>query len=270
MSKSSQKLIKSNKNHKRLRTASSSKNTFQTPEFLYGILPVQQALLHCKRTMSLLYIKDGPPSERIQELCRLAGNQKIPVQQKSSRELDALCPSVTHQGVVLACGPLPYAEAGLLDRVSSKNAPVFVALDQIEDPHNFGAIVRSCSFFNISGVIVPQHHASPLTSTVSKTSAGVVEHFPVIAVANLARFLKEQKKKGYWIVGLDFDAEQKISSLTLDRPLILVLGNEGRGIRPLVRATCDWQLSIPGNTGVSSLNVSNAAAIALYQLSVGL
>ncbi len=220
-----------------------------------------------KRVFSCLYIKEGSSSERASELCRLAAEQAIPIHPLDKKKLDALCPSVTHQSVILACGPLPYADVSLLNQPNSETPPIFVALDQIEDPHNFGAIVRSCSFFEVSGVIVPQQHSSALTPTVSKTSAGVAEYFPIIAVANLARFLKEQKKKGYWIVGLDAQAEQKITTLSPDRPLILVVGNEGHGIRPLIRATCDWQLTIPGNTDVTSLNVSNATAIALYQLS---
>ena len=266
MNKSSQASLKPNKKLKRGIQTSQARNA-KTAELLYGIFPVQQALLHHKRSLSCLYIKEGPASERLNALCHLAEERGIAINKLHKGKLDHLCPSVPHQGVALACGPLPYAPDDLLNNPDTSSPPLFVALDQIEDPHNFGAIVRSCSFFDISGIIVPQQHSSPVTPAVSKTSAGVVEYFPVIAVANLARFLTAQKKKGYWIVGLDLRAEQPIAALSQDRPLILVVGNEGRGIRPLVHSVCDWHVTIPGNPEVSSLNVSNATAIALYQLS---
>ncbi len=243
-----------------------------SPELLYGIQPVKEALLHQKRHLSHLYLKQGtkipshPSSERLEELKNLAQKAGIPVHRLDNRQIDNLAGSVLHQGVLLCCGPLPYADSDLLDEPSPTEHRLFVALDQVEDPHNFGAIIRSCAFFHASGVIVPQDHSSPLTPVVSKSSAGVLEHFPVIEVPNLARFLEQQKKKGYWIVGLDVHTEETISSLTRDRSYILVVGNEGKGIRPLVHATCDWHLTIPGNSEVSSLNVSNATAIALYQL----
>lgn len=254
----------SSKKHKHSFSSRQATQRKTGAEFLYGILPIQAALLHRKRPLFHLYIKEHASSKRIAVLQQRAEEIGISVHHLKSKQIEALCPSVPHQGVVLACGPLPYAT--MLELNNPQAHQVFVALDQVADPQNLGAIIRSCSFFEISGVIVPQHHSSQLTPTVSKTSAGTVEHFPVIAVSNLSQFLKVQKKQGYWIVGLDQQAEQNLSFLKWDRSYILVVGNEGRGLRPLVHSLCDWCVQIPGNAQVSSLNVSNATAIALYHL----
>ncbi len=262
MTRTSRKNFKSTKRSYR----HSPKNN-QT-EWLYGILPVQQALLQQKRTIGHLYLKqDSHSSERLLALEHIAKKANVPISWKPRRELDTMFPNVLHQGAILECGPLPYVEESWLTQTDSESG-IFVALDQIEDPQNIGAIIRSCGFFNVAGLIVHQEHFPGLTAAVSKTSAGVAESFPVIAVKNLSRFLKEQKKNGFWVVGMDMEAEQSMHSFTLDRALILVVGNEGKGLRPLVRATCDWLVSIPGNPQVESLNVSNAAAIALYQLTL--
>ena len=240
-------------------------------ELLYGILPVQQALLHRKRVLFSLSIKESPASKRLKYLQNMAHEISLSVHYLNQGQLDILCPQVPHQGVVLSCGPLPYADYDLLDTPlpaakATHRFPIYVAMDRIEDPRNLGAIVRSCAFFNVSGVIVPRQNSSPLSPAVSKSSAGMVESFPVMAVANLPRFLKEQKKKGYWIVGLDTQAELSVTTLRQDRPYILVVGNEGQGMRKLVKSSCDWQVTISGNIKVAALNVSNATAIALYQL----
>jgi 23S rRNA (guanosine2251-2'-O)-methyltransferase len=177
-----------------------------------------------------------------------------------------MCPDAVHQGVVLRCGFLPFTSMPDFPQSAVATQPLLVVLDQIEDPHNLGAIIRTCGFFEVNAVVVTQDHSSGLTPVASKASAGVLEWLPVISVTNLARFLNEQKTKGFWVAGLEGEAPDCFTDFSRDRPLILVLGNEGRGIRRLVRKHCDWLVSIPGNHEVSSLNVSNAAAVALYHL----
>ena len=234
-------------------------------DYLYGILPVEQALLARKRRLETLYLKtEAPSSPRLQRLEQLALEMSVPVQTVPKEKLDFFCPNGPHQGVVLQCSPLGFSALEALDGTDPKSS-LIVALDQVEDPHNLGAIIRSCGFFQAAGVVLPMHHSARLTPTVSKASAGVVESFPVVAVTNLSRFLQEQKARGYWIVGLDEDGDQELSSLSLDLPLVMVAGNEGEGLRQGVKKACDLILKIPGNSQVASLNVSNAVAVALYQ-----
>ena len=244
------------------------KTASSTSDLLYGILPVLGALQHRRRRLEHLYLKkDAESSERLREIRILAEKIRVPVSDIPTTKLAEMCPDAVHQGVVLRCGSLPFSHWTDIPQTDEGTYPLYVALDQIEDPHNLGAILRTCGFFKVSAVVVPQDHTSGLTAVVAKASAGVSEWFPVVSVPNLARFLQEQKSKGLWVIGLDGEATDSVADFVRDRPLILVLGNEGRGIRQLVRKCCDWLVRIPGNPEVSSLNVSNAAAVTLYHLS---
>jgi len=253
--------LEAKKDGKRLKTDSSGS------DFLYGILPVQGALRHRRRKLDHLYLKkDADSSERLREIRMLAELHGVQVSEVAVKKLEEMCPDAVHQGVVLRCGALPFSSFSDLAQTAEGQYPLIVALDQIEDPHNLGAILRTCGFFKVSAVVVPQDHTSGLTAAVAKASAGVSEWFPVISVPNLARFLQQQKSQGFWVIGLAGDAAESVAELTQERPLILVLGNEGKGLRRLSRKHCDWLVSIPGNPEVSSLNVSNAAAVVLFHL----
>ena len=233
-------------------------------ELLYGVQPICAALRHRKRQFSELYIKGGKNnSGRIREIQELAEELGITVNEVPGSKLTEMCPDAVHQGVVLRCGILPFFPISDLPLPVEGKLPLIIVLDQIEDPHNLGAVLRTCGFFDVSAVVVSKDHSCGLTPVVSKTSSGVAEWLPVISATNLTRFLQKQKSEGYWIVGLAEESNQSVSQLVRDKPLVLVLGNEGRGIRPLIRKQCDWLVSIAGNPKVSSLNVSNAAAIAL-------
>lgn len=234
-------------------------------DHLYGVLPIEQALKHRRRNLHRLYLKKNyESSDRLKALQQLAQQQKVPWELVSVEELDRLCPDVTHQGVVLHCGPLPYVSESPLKQGGKPQ--VWMALDQVEDPQNIGAIIRSCGFFGVEGVIVPEAHFPGITPSMAKTSAGVSEWLPIMVVKNLSRFLVQQKTRQYWVIGLDMEASEPLTALTKDRSLILVMGNEGKGLRNLIRQQCDWMVHIAGNTEVASLNVSNAAAIAMYQV----
>ncbi|MBS1256674.1 MAG: 23S rRNA (guanosine-2'-O-)-methyltransferase RlmB [Deltaproteobacteria bacterium] len=234
-------------------------------ELLYGIQPVLAALRHRKRQLYELFIKKNTDhSGRLNELRMLAEKFRIPVREMPVNKFSEICPDAVHQGVALRCGMLRFSSISEIPQLAEDSLSLIVALDQIEDPHNLGAILRTCGFFNVNAVVVSKDHSCGLTPVVSKTSAGVAEWLPVISVINLTRFLQQQKSKGYWVVGLAEESSENINELVWDRPLILVMGNEGRGIRPLIRRQCDWIFSISGNPEVSSLNVSNAASIALY------
>ena len=233
-------------------------------EFLYGVQPVCAALRHRKRQFSELYIKSGRNnSGRIREIQELAEELGITLNEVTKDKLTEMCPDAVHQGVVLSCGKLSFSPISVLPLPLDGKLPLIVVLDQIKDPHNLGAIIRTCGFFDVTAVVLSKDHSCGLTPVVSKSSSGVAEWLTVISTTNLTRFLQKQKTEGYWIVGLAEESNQSLSKLERDKPLILVLGNEGRGVRPLIRKQCDWLAIIYGNPQVSSLNVSNAAAIAL-------
>ncbi len=237
-------------------------------DILYGVQPVLSALRHGKRKLERLYLKKNAKfSERLKEIREIADGFMIPVSEVSSKKLSEMSLNSVHQGVILQCSSLSFSSINDFSKIFSEKHSIIVALDQVEDPHNLGAILRTCGFFNVGAVVVPRDHTSRLSAVVSKASAGVSEWFPVISVPNLARFLSEQKSKGFWTVGLEENANDSVFKLTSDRPLIIVFGNEGRGLRQLVKHNCDHLYRIPGNSEISSLNVSNAAAVVLSHLS---
>jgi 23S rRNA (guanosine2251-2'-O)-methyltransferase len=179
-----------------------------------------------------------------------------------AEELERLCGSPDHQGVVAEVDPYPYGDpVGLL----RGEAPLLIALDQVQDPRNLGAICRSAEFGGAAGVIVPERRAATVTAVVCKTSAGAVEHLPVAHVRNLADWLAEAKEAGFWIWGADAEADATPWSADLTGPTVLVMGGEGKGLRPRVAASCDGLIALPRRGQIESLNVSAAAAALLFE-----
>jgi 23S rRNA (guanosine2251-2'-O)-methyltransferase len=180
----------------------------------------------------------------------------------SGEELERLCGSPDHQGVVAEVDPYPYADPNALLR---REGALLVALDQVQDPRNLGAVCRSAEFAGAAGVVIPERRAAEVTAVACKASAGAVEHIDIARVRNLADWLGEAKAAGFWIWGADADAPQAPWEIDLNGPTVLVLGGEGKGIRPRVAAVCDGLLSLPQNGKVDSLNVSAAAAALLFE-----
>ncbi len=177
-------------------------------------------------------------------------------------ELERLCGSPDHQGVVAEVDPYPYGDArGMLRREDA----LIVALDQVQDPRNLGAVCRSAEFAGASGVIVPERRAAAVTAVTCKASAGAVEHLPVAHVRNLADWLEEAKAAGFWIWGADAEARGAPWSVDLKGPTVLVFGGEGKGIRPRVASACDGLIALPRSGEIESLNVSAAAAAVLFE-----
>jgi 23S rRNA (guanosine2251-2'-O)-methyltransferase len=181
---------------------------------------------------------------------------------KRERELTEAAGSPDHQGVVAWCEPYPYADAWELARV---DRPLLCCLDQVTDPRNLGAVIRSAAGAGATGVVLPAHGAVAITPAVSRASAGAVEHLAVAVVPNLARYLGEVKGDRLWAYAAAVDGETSVWDLDLTDGTALVFGAEGGGVRPLVRRTCDGTISIPLAAGVESLNVSVAAALALFE-----
>ncbi|MGZ5316447.1 MAG: 23S rRNA (guanosine(2251)-2'-O)-methyltransferase RlmB [Solirubrobacterales bacterium] len=177
-------------------------------------------------------------------------------------ELERLCGSPDHQGVVAEVDPYPYADPGSLLRAEDALA---VALDQIQDPHNLGAICRSAEAAGASGVVIPERRAAAVTAAVCKASAGGVEHLPVARARNLADWLAGAKEAGAWIYGAAAEAERSYADVDWAGRAVLVMGSEGEGLRPRVAAACDELVSIPLRGRIGSLNASAAAAVILFE-----
>lgn len=182
--------------------------------------------------------------------------------QTSAEELEELCGSPDHQGVVAEADPYPYADPNALLR---REGALLVALDQVQDPRNLGAVCRSAEFAGAAGVVIPERRSAEVTAVTCKASAGAVEHLDVARVRNLADWLAEAKQAGFWIWGADADGGQAPWDADLSGSTILVLGGEGKGIRPRVASACDGLIALPRVGSIDSLNVSAAAAALLFE-----
>jgi 23S rRNA (guanosine2251-2'-O)-methyltransferase len=177
-------------------------------------------------------------------------------------ELERLCGSPEHQGVVAEVDPYPYADPASL--LASEDALV-VALDQVQDPHNLGAVCRAAEVAGAAGVVIPERRSASVTAAVCKASAGAVEHLPVARVTNLADWLGAAKERNAWAYGASAEAERRYTDVDWKGRAVLVLGSEGSGLRPRVSESCDELISIPVAGKVSSLNASVAAAVILFE-----
>lgn len=180
----------------------------------------------------------------------------------SAEELERLCGSPDHQGVVAEVDPYPYADPHAL---LCGEDPLLVALDQVQDPRNLGAVCRSAEVAGAAGVAIPERRSAEVTAVACKASAGAVEHLAIARVRNLTDWLSEAKDAGFWIWGADADAESAPWDVDLSGPTILVLGGEGKGIRPRVASACDGLLALPQRGKIDSLNVSAAATALLFE-----
>ncbi len=181
---------------------------------------------------------------------------------RRERELTEAAGSPDHQGVVAWCEPYPYADAWELAAVER---PLICCLDQVTDPRNLGAVVRAAAGAGATGVVLPAHGASVVTSVVARASSGAVEHLPVAVVPNLARYVADVKGDRLWAYAAAADGDASLWELDLTDGVALVFGSEGKGVRPLVRRSCDGTVAIPLTPAVESLNVSVAAAVALFE-----
>jgi 23S rRNA (guanosine2251-2'-O)-methyltransferase len=179
-----------------------------------------------------------------------------------SEELELICGSPDHQGVVAEVDPYPYADPNALLR---EEGALLVALDQVQDPRNLGAVCRSAEAAGVAGVVIPARRAAQVTAVTCKASAGAVEHLAIARARNMADWLSDAKEAGFWIWGADPGASQAPWDVDLRGPTVLVMGGEGRGIRPRVASACDGLVALPSTGRVESLNVSAAAAAMLFE-----
>ncbi|MFO0647140.1 MAG: 23S rRNA (guanosine(2251)-2'-O)-methyltransferase RlmB [Polyangiales bacterium] len=236
---------------------------------LCGVHAVREALASHARDLAVIYLVDDSPRGPHAELATLARNARVSVEVRSAAELDALAGPVRHQGIVaVAAGDYPYIDLdALLSKARKRGpSPLIVALDEVTDPHNLGAIVRSVVALGADGVITLKDRAAPVTPVVVRASAGATEHAAIARVVNLSRALETLSRADVRTVGLDAEGTADLEAVDLTGPIALVVGSEGSGLRRLVRERCDVLARIPLGGPVASLNASVAAAIAIYEV----
>ncbi|GBU15927.1 MULTISPECIES: 23S rRNA (guanosine(2251)-2'-O)-methyltransferase RlmB [Methylobacterium] len=231
------------------------------PIVLYGWHPVSQALANEHRALHRLLATENGAARLAEEL----GTLRIAPELVRPRDIDRLLgPDAVHQGLYLEVDPLPAPDLDALPEDA-----LLVALDQLTDPHNVGAIVRTAAAFGVTAIVTTARHSPAATGVLAKSASGGLEHVPMVVVRNLAEALISLGERGFTRIGLDSEAPETLAAVGPRRPAVLVLGAEGKGLRERTRSCCDVLARIPFSGAIRSLNVSNAAAIALYALSPG-
>ncbi len=228
--------------------------------YLYGKHPVSLALENKRRVVREVLLLSS-------SVDKIKLPKNVPFKIVSKEQLDALVgKDAVHQGIVARCQPLPqYSVVDVLDELASCDKALVVILDQVTDPHNIGAVLRSAAAFNACAVIVPQNGAPDETGVLAKSASGALELIPLVKVKNLTRAMEELKENGFWCIGLDGYAKHSVYQTKLPKKCVIVMGSEGDGLRRLTSENCDDTVKLPMNPSVESLNVSNACAIALYE-----
>ena len=236
-------------------------------ELIFGVNPVKESLQGTRGAYNL-YVQISATDHRVEKIIRLAEDRGVPVHRRDKNDITKMCASSHHQGIALEVEPFQYTDFDdLMTAVGQSGTSGFIlVLDAIQDPHNLGALIRSAACAGVNGVVIPKDRACGITAAAEKTSAGAVETVPVAMVTNIAQTLETLKKLGYWVYGLDGGARQSVYGTDFSGNVVLVVGGEGEGIRPLVRKQCDVVMSIPQYGGVSSLNASVAGGVALFEI----
>lgn len=239
-------------------------------QIVYGIHPVLEALEDSKtaRRAIELTIQAGLQARVIRKAIEYARRAGVKVKEVPLSRLSQLCEGGKHQGLMLRMGPFPYAELEeVLERTQGNPEARILILDQLQDPRNIGALLRSAVAFGFSGVVLPKDHSAPINAAAIKTSVGATFKIPIARVTNLARAIKDLKEKEFWIYGADSnDNSQPFDRVDWRRRVALVLGSEGAGLRRLTRDRCDGLIHIPHTDDIDSLNVSVAGGILMYAL----
>ncbi len=235
---------------------------------LYGIHAVSAALANPHRTIKKIYINQERTDSRLQTLLDKASARGIPLERLSVSVLNKHFPDLSHQGVIACVGKLPeYSESHLPQLLESSKSPALILiLDGVTDPHNLGACLRSADAAGVDFVVIPKDKSASITPVVSKVACGAAESVPVVRVTNLARAIEALKEHGVWIYGAAGEAETSLYSLDTKTSIALVMGAEGRGLRRLTRDLCDGLFYLPMLGEVSSLNVSVATGVSLYEI----
>ena len=235
-------------------------------EKVYGVHAVEALLRHHPKRVKQLWLAESRHDPRMQALVELAGQNRVPVGQKDRRELDEWAEGV-HQGVVAEVSPSQVWGEAMLEELLDRREgpPLLLVLDGVTDPHNLGACLRTADAAGALAVIVPKDKSATLNATVRKVACGAAEVIPLVAVTNLARTLEKLQQRGLWLVGTAGEAEQELYQHDLTGPTVLIMGAEGKGMRRLTRDHCDYLVKLPMSGSVSSLNVSVATGVCLFE-----
>lgn len=239
----------------------------ETKEFIIGRNSILEAL-KSGRSVNKLFVSKGEKQGSIREIIGLAKQQGIIVQEVTTAKLAEMSGGARHQGVLATVAPIEYVEIeDILAIAKAKDEPPFlVLLDELTDPHNVGAILRTADAAGVHGVLIPKRRSCPISAVVAKTSAGAVEYVPVARIGNIVQTLKELKKQGLWIVGADMDGQENYYETDLTMPIVVVVGSEGEGMSRLTKENCDFLVKIPMRGKITSLNASVACSLLLYEV----
>ncbi|MCF6411874.1 23S rRNA (guanosine(2251)-2'-O)-methyltransferase RlmB [Pseudalkalibacillus salsuginis] len=236
-------------------------------DIVTGRNPVLEAL-RSGRDINKIFVAEGAQKGSIGQVISQAKKERIQVQYVPKKKLDALAEGVNHQGVLAYVAAYDYADIeDVFDLAKKRDEdPFFLVLDEIEDPHNLGSILRTADAAGAHGVIIPKRRAVGLTSAVAKASTGAIEYVPVVRVTNIVRTIEDLKARGVWFVATDAKGDQDYTAAQYDMPIGLVIGSEGKGIGRLVKEKCDFLVSLPMKGKVTSLNASVAAGLLMYEV----
>ena len=236
-------------------------------DFIVGRNSVMEAL-KSGRSINKLFIAKGEKQGSIREIIGLAKEKDIIIQEAMAAKLTEMSGGARHQGVLATVAPIDYVEVKDILKIAEakKEVPFLVLLDELTDPHNVGAILRTADATGVHGVLIPKRRSCPISSVVAKTSAGAVEYVPIARIGNISQTMKELKKQGLWIVGADMDGQDPYYQTDLTMPLVLVVGSEGNGMSRLIKEQCDFLVKIPMKGKITSLNASVACSLLLYEV----
>lgn len=236
------------------------------PEIIGGKNPVLEAL-RAERDINKIWIAEGVQKRAIVELLQLANERKVIVQFVPKKKIDGLTDS-NHQGIAAAVAAYNYAELDDLFKIAESRSedPFFLILDELEDPHNLGSIMRTADAVGAHGLIIPRRRAVGLTAVVAKSSTGAIEHIPVVRVNNLSQTVDELKKRSVWIAGTDAKESVDYRRMDANLPLAVIIGSEGKGMSRILREKCDFLYQLPMVGHVTSLNASVAASLLMYEV----
>lgn len=239
----------------------------QKQEILYGVHPVFEALKAGRRRFEKVLLVSGANKARSGKVAELARQQQIEVEYVDPKILDNLTKGARHQGIAAKLSAFPLKGVSrVLEKLDQRTSPCFMLiLENIEDPRNFGALIRTALCAGVDEIFIPKDRAVSPTPSVSASSAGAMEHSDICLVTNTASLIRSLKEKGVWVAGLEAQGATRLYDADLTGDLAIVVGGEHKGIRPLVRQTCDYLLFIPATGRVNSLNASVAGGIALFE-----